>query len=187
MYVAQHIVTVNTMGRSVHLLLWSIWRESWVTPSQLPRRPSNYTTCACEKRMQNACNKGSIGSKLLSVLQFKMIHISEDKRLRTQNTILSLTVQLKSPWFPLLVADPKEKAKSHPRGRELKHICSFWNWFCILSESPNWCAALRRSQHHDGHRSWNIHLKGNASFALCCGSSDQGVKIFPLFFQFFLF
>lgn len=146
-----------------------------------------YTTCACEKCVQSVCNEGSIGRKLPGALPFKMIRISKEKRPGTQKTILSLTVQLKSPWFPLLAADPKENTKSHQWGGELKYICNFQNRFCIRSESPNWRAALRRSQHRDGHRSRNIHLKGNASFALCCGSSVQGVKIFPLFFQFFLF
>lgn len=86
-----------------------------------------YTTCACEERVKSVCNKGSIGRKLPGALPFKMIRISKDKRPGTQKTILSLMVQLKSPWFPLLVADPKEKAKWHQWGGESKYTCSFQN------------------------------------------------------------
>lgn len=70
-----------------------------------------------EKCVQSVCNEGSTGKKLPGALPFKMIRISKDKRPGTQKAILSLTVQLKSPWFPLLAADPKENAKSHQLGR----------------------------------------------------------------------
>lgn len=172
------------MERSVHLILWSMWRESWVTQSQLPRRPSDFIQPV---HVRNVCRvsvmKEALGGNYLVLCHLKWSICLKIKDLGHRKLI----VQLKSPWFSLLSADPKENAKSHQWGREPKYTCSFQNWFCIQSESPNWHAALRRSQHHDGHRSRNIHLKGNASFALCCSSSVQGVNIFPLFFQFFLF
>lgn len=113
--------SVNAKGRSVHLILWSIWRQSWVTQSQLLRRPSNSTQPV---HVRNACRvsviKEALGRKLPGALPFKMIRISKDKSPGTQKTILSLTVQLKSPWFPLLVADPKEKAKVASVGRGIE-------------------------------------------------------------------